>query len=72
MATVAYFFIGLALTLVVVAGVYGGVTAHKAVNGTASGPELAVGVVRVAGIICVACLVAFATSYTATFLSQFG
>lgn len=53
------------------AGVYGGVTAHKAVNG-ASGPELAVAAVRVAGIIAVAGLVAFMTSYTAAFLAQFG
>lgn len=53
------------------AGVYGGVTAHKAVNG-ASGPELAVAAVRIAGIIAVAGLVALMTSYTATFLAQFG
>jgi len=72
MATIAYFFIGLALMLVVVAGVYGGVTAHRGVNGTASGPDLAVGAVRVAGVIAAACLVAFATSYTAAFLAQFG
>lgn len=58
--------------LVVGAGVYGGVTAHKAVNGAKSGDELAVAAVRVVGIIAVAGLVAFATSYTAAFLAQFG
>lgn len=57
--------------LVVGAGVYGGVTAYKAVNG-ASGPELAVATIRVAGLIATACLVAFVTSYTAAFLAQFG
>ena len=69
--TIAYFFITLALMLVVGAGVYGGVTAHKAVNG-ASGPELAVAAVRVAGLIAVAGMVALMTSYTAAFLVQFG
>ena len=58
--------------LVVGAGVYGGVTAHKAMNGAESGPELAVAAVRVAGIIAVAGLIALMTSYTATFLAQFG
>ncbi|MBB0998522.1 hypothetical protein G6024_15770 [Dietzia maris] len=72
METIVYSFIALALMLVVVAAVYGGVTVHKAANGTASSGELAVGAVRVAGIIAAASLVAFATSYTATFLSQFG
>jgi hypothetical protein len=58
--------------LVVGAGVYGGVTAHKALNGAESGRELAVATIRVVGIIAAACLVAFATSYTAAFLAQFG
>ena len=51
--------------LVVVAGVYGGVTAHKAMNGAASGPELAVATIWVVGIIAVAGLIALMTSYTA-------
>ena len=57
--------------LVVGAGVYGGVTAYKAVNG-ASGPELAVATIWVVGIIAVAGLIALMTSYTAAFLAQFG
>ena len=54
------------------AGVYGGVTAHKAMNGAASGPELAVATIWVVGIIAVAGLIALMTSYTAAFLAQFG
>ena len=72
MGTIAYSFIALVLLLVVAAGIYGGVVAHKAVNGTATAPETAVGAVWVTGLIVVACLVAFVTSYAATFLSQFG
>ena len=54
------------------AGVYGGVTAHKAVNGTASGRDLSVATVGVVGIIAAAGLLAFATRATATFLAQLG
>lgn len=72
MSALIYAGLVLALTLVVIAGIGGGVTWHKAVNGTASSGELAVGGIIVVGGIAAAGVVAFVASATATFLSQFG
>lgn len=69
---IPFIFIGLSLVLVVVAGIYGGVTAHKAVCGTWSGREVATHSVGVAALIVAASALAFTISHTATFLSQFG
>jgi len=63
-----YTLIAVALMFVVAAGVYGAVAAHKATTGR----ERAVVAGRVVGLIAIAGLIAFVTSYVATFLLQFG
>lgn len=63
-----YTAIAVALMLVVAAGVYGAVAAHRATTGS----ERVVVAGRVAGLIAIAGLIAFVTSYAATVLAQFG
>lgn len=69
---IPFIFIGLSLVLVVVAGIYGGVTVHKAVCGTWSGREVATHSVGVAGVAVAAISLAFVTSAVTVFLAELG
>lgn len=71
MGVLIYAGLVLALTLVLAAGILGGVTWNKAVNGTASSVELAGRFGVTVGIVVIAGAVAFVTSAVASVLAQF-
>lgn len=69
---IPFIFIGLSFVLVVVAGIYGGVTAHKAVHGTWSSSEVPRHLVGVAALVVAASALALTTTAVTKFLTEIG